>query len=696
MICWQSVAEYNPEALHGYGYAKRNEGNQGKKKLRDYINVLCAFDIETSRVPGTEQAGMYHWQMQIGLGTTTIHGRTWDELRDLLCGIVNTLHGRETLVIYVHNLSYEFQFLRGIYKFRPEDVFAVKSRKVLRAQMYDGKIELRCSYLLTNKSLAAWTSEMNVEHGKLDSGTFDHTQIRYPWSELSKLEQEYCRNDVLGLCEALQAQMERDGDTLATIPLTSTGYVRRDTKRAMRAWSRWAIIAMQPDETVYRLLHTAFAGGNTHANRYYAGEILPHVYSYDRSSSYPDVVVNCRYPMTKWSPWIERSERELRRLRKLGRALLFELTLRNVRLRDSLCGCPPISHSKCTYVGACSRDNGRILWASELKIVITDVDFIMIEDAYEWDELQIGQAYHAGYGMLPDPLRALVCEYYRRKTTLKGVDGQELFYALSKALINSIYGMMAQDPAKLDTIFDEDALADPLRELWERGAEDIPGKLEKNKFRTCLSYAWGVWVTAWARLRLWEGIRLADCEAGGYSFVYCDTDSIKTTRPHDLSAYNAQRMEDSLHNNAYADDPAGHRHYMGVFEYEGCTDRFVTLGAKKYASETEGKIKLTVAGVSKKAGATELARAGGLEAFAPGFTFVEAGGVEAVYNDETRETITIDGHPWELTPNVYLRPSTYTLGITAEYEELLNDPDLFEAVMHEFYTRPLPEEIGNE
>ena len=55
----------------------------------------------------------------------------------------------------------------------------------------------------------------------------------------------------------------------------------------------------------------------------------------------------------------------------------------------------------------------------------------------------------------------------------------------SKNKLNSIYGMMAQNPVKQSIDFIDD------------------------------------WMTAWARYRLEEGIWLA-----GDNFVYCDTDSV--------------------------------------------------------------------------------------------------------------------------------------------------------------------------
>ena len=66
--------------------------------------------------------------------------------------------------------------------------------------------------------------------------------------------------------------------------------------------------------------------------------------------------------------------------------------------------------------------------------------------------------------------------------------------------------------------------------------------------------------------------------------------------------------------------------------------------------------------------------AAGVEAFRLGFVFTEAGGLEAVYNDSPElSEYEIDGHKVEITPNVNLRPSTYTLGLAGDYERLLKN-----------------------
>ena len=113
---------------------------------------------------------------------------------------------------------------------------------------------------------------------------------------------------------------------------------------------------------------------------------------------------------------------------------------------------------------------------------------------------------------------------------------------------------------------------------------------------------------------------------------------------------------------------------MGVYEQEETARQFRTWGAKKYAYyDRGGALHLTCAGVGKKTGAKELEQAGGLEAFKEGFVFVAAGGTESVYNDAPEiDHYYVDGYKYvPITSNVVIRPSTYTVGLSAEYRDLL-------------------------
>lgn len=647
--------------MPGNGFCKvQDAGGYRRKARRKILDHICAFDIETTRIAEIDQSIMYIWQMCID--DCVIVGRTWEDFDALLARIRGVMYKGQTLVIWVHNLSYEFQFLRGIYRFAPEEVFCVKSRKILKCTMYDGMIEYRCSYLQTNMSLDVFTRSMGVKHQKLSGAEYDYDKPRYPWTPMTDAEIAYCYNDVAGLCEAIRVEMQRDGDTLYSIPLTSTGYARRDAKKAMSG--------LQHDDykltqEVYHALREAFRGGNTHANRFYTGWIITNVKSADRVSSYPDVLCNCQYPTGQWREDCLTNASDIDLYISRGKALLLRVAINGLRLRNPAWGCPYLTWDKGRHIRGEQVDNGRIIKADHYETTITDIDYKIMVAEYVWDSLHVIDSWYNHYGYLPPRFTDCIRKYYTDKTELKNVAGQELYYGLSKAKLNSLYGMCAQDPCKPDIQYIDAGveISDNIIDYYRTDTIAEAELLAKANRKVWLPYTWGVWTTAWARLRLEEGLWLA-----GDNFVYCDTDSVKYVGDIDWAAFNAARIDDSTKTGSTAVDPTGVRHYMGVFEAEKDYDRFITYGAKKYAYEQGGKLGVTVSGVSKKTGAEELAC---LENFEYGFRFTAAGGLESVYNDEDYGPYQVDGHTINITRNVCLRPSSYTLSLADDYSMLL-------------------------
>ena len=668
-------ADFQPEQyFKDAPMLKNRRGNPGGNK-RHYVGITTAFDIETSYIDEINQSIMYIWQWQFGEDFTVI-GRTWDEFLDLQKRIMKVLPSDRWLVCYIHNASYELQFIKGIYSFKPDEIFGIASRKVMKFDMC-GRFEFRCSYKLTNMSLKQFTKKMNVKHQKLSGDEFNYSVKRYPWTELTEEELEYCVNDVLGLVEAINALMARDGDTLQTIPMTSTGYVRRNAKRAMREGIHHNFVySILPDYETYCALREAFRGGNTHANRYYAGDIVENVHSADRSSSYPAVICNCEFPMTQFIPILPsdlNAEYITRCIKIRHKALLLRIRIENLKLRDPYWGCPYLSSDKCRNCDDVvdTFDNGRILSAHRIETTVTDIDLKIIMQEYT-GTITFLQGWYASYKKLPESLINEVIKYYREKTELKGVEGMEIYYDKAKALLNALYGMMAQDPVKHRQIFkqigdwEEDTMAD----------EEILGKSNQKAF---LAYQWGVWVTSHSRDALERGIRLVH-ETDGADFIYCDTDSVKYVGDVDWTEYNNARIAECRESGAFATDPSGVTHYMGVFETEDNPETgfayryFKTLGAKKYAYvEKDGEgVHCTIAGVNKSKGGKELDKYGGLSAFEEGFIFKDAGGTVAVYNDDPEvKEYEIDGHILDITSNLCILPSEYTLGITGEYERII-------------------------
>lgn len=227
--------------------------------------------------------------------------------------------------------------------------------------------------------------------------------------------------------------------------------------------------------------------------------------------------------------------------------------------------------------------------------------------------------------------------------------------------------MMATDPVREAYIFNGFDFA-----LDEN--QDYIDELRKSNRKAFVAYAWGVWCTAWARYELERGIN-----ACGIGFVYCDTDSVKYIGNADFAEINEYMRARSIEHGAVATDPKGNTHYMGVYEHEGEYMAFKTQGAKKYAYIEDGRLHITIAGVNKKIGAEELLKSFGGDplgalkhGFVDGYTFTDAGGLEAIYNDKPYGDYVVDGHNITIPENICLRPSTYTIGKTGEYLRILH------------------------
>lgn len=670
LICSDSVERYNRESLSAYLQnvpilKKRKGGKKRKDRDRQYLDLIAAFDIETSVISTKnsytgeleEHSIMYIWQAQLGADVTIV-GRSWEEWKnfsdtvDRYCAENNCY-----LVVWVHNLSYEFQFLSGIFPVSDENIFAVKSRKVLRLDI--GRVEYRDSYLQTNMSLELFCKKMKVVHQKL-AGDLDYHKIRYPWTPLNEKELAYCINDVRGLVEAISAEMESDGDDLYTIPMTSTGYVRRDCKAAMYP-IRSRIRQLLPGPELLSLLLDAFSGGDTHANRYYVGKRLENVKSCDEASAYPAAQRTRLFPVTPFRK--EKPDPDtLKDLLFRRRAIVMRLVLYDVEQKFDWWGFPYLPRHKCQLVENSSCDNGRILSAAKVVYACTDIDFRILKKEYKWSGMKIIEMWSAGYGRLPQQFQKVIQKYFNLKTQLKGVDGSEVLYTKSKNKLNSCYGMTAQKPVRNTVFYDGTSFT-------ETEPEDFAEAVQAANKSAFLPYQWAVWTTANARAAL-----KAAQWAAGRNGVYCDTDSLKYVGEVDFSPLNKKIMQRAKAAGAFADDPKGNRHYMGVFEDEKPYAEFMTWGSKKYCTSYKngGKLTTTIAGVNKKLGGMELQIWGGFDAFKPGFTFCLAGGTYLIYNDVPQiNDLIIDGHTLHVSKNVVIKDGDYTLGITAEYAKIL-------------------------
>ena len=646
------------------------DSKESKKRNVYYLEVPCAFDIETTNIYQRDEAGnilseprpyafMYHWQFCIG--DEVCFGRTWNEFINLLSQLKKRmdLDNNHRIVIWCHNLAFEFQFFRRFVDVI--DGFYKDPREPLKV-VINGGIEFRDSYALSNMTLQKFCeNEPGVIHYKLSGDDYDYDKIRTAETPMTDYELSYCYNDVRGLCECIAARMKND--TLAGMPMTATGYVRRDARLAVKKdpKNRKLFKNMQLSPELYQDCREAFRGGDTHANLYYADQVLINVSSYDIQSSYPACMMMNKFPMSAFFP-IKKSTFYNRDLSSY--AHLIHILWKNIRYVGS-CGIPYIALAKCRAITSDRViDNGRVLYAGFVEMLITDIDYNIIMQEYNFDDFEVNEVYCSRYGDLSKEYKSVIMDYFTAKTKLKGDPSAAYEYMKSKNKLNSLYGMMCQRIDHDSTTYDgNDFVTTPV------SIEDCIEKYYKS-YNSFLSYQHGVWVTAWARYRLREMLLTV-----GKDVVYCDTDSIKCINDHtkDFDRKNAQIKKEAKKAGAYARDISGKIQYLGLWENEtekSLYTEFKTLGAKKYVYIQDGKVHSTIAGVSKKIGSGYFTREG-IDAFRIGARITDSGHLTAYYNDDAAHFIEVNGCKMLSGSNVALVNNSYTIGVTDEYMDLL-------------------------
>lgn len=579
-----------------------------KNKKLSYANCPSVVDIEASSFYYNKEkrATMYAWVF--GLNGRCIRGRTWGELYATLNVVIKKykLSLQKRLIIYVHNLGYEFQWFRHYFKWHK--IFSIDSRKPLYAITENG-IEFRCSYLLSGYSLEKLGENLTKYKVNKAVGDLDYNLIRHTQTHLTEKEWGYILNDGLVVMAHIQEEIERLGD-ITQIPLTKTGYVRelcRDNclKGDYKYEYSRLIKSLTLTPEAYLQLKRAYAGGFTHANANYVDRLLKDVHSFDETSAYPAAMVSEKYPMSK--PFKVKIKDENDFIDKLKKyCCMFDVRFNNIYSKVDYENY--ISLSRCVKAEHYVLNNGRIIEAELVEMTLTEQDFFIISKLYEWDSMEISN-FHCFYkAYLPKPLVLTILELYKDKTELKGVPDKIVEYLVSKGMVNALYGMCVTEICKDDVIYENGE--------WSVLRADIEKQIDKyNKNGSrFLFYAWGVWVTAYARRNLFSAIIEFDDD-----YVYSDTDSVKglniINHTDYIERYNKQIKEKINKCLKYHNIPLemaspktikGESKPLGVWDYEGKYDYFKTLGAKRYITEKENKIEITVAGVNKKAGAKYL------------------------------------------------------------------------------------------
>ena len=661
----------------------------------EYLNIESALDIETTStsIMGEKIAFAYIWMFGIKYTGNVYYGRTWDELLDFLETIQGffDLNSKRVLTVYVHNLGYEFQFMRKYFTW--ENVFAIAERKPVKALSSLG-IEFKDSYILSGYSLENTAKNLSTFKVKKLVGDLDYSKIRHHSTPLTPKELDYCENDIVVILAYIKEQITQYGN-ITRLPLTNTGRVRKYVKDACyytskshKKTSKSKFIKYSKimkdltlDLDTYKQLKRAFMGGFTHSNPLLTNQIIEDVDSVDLTSSYPTVMLSDKFPMSRGRNLEITSIKELEKA-MIKHCIVFDIKL--IGVKNKIGYESYISESKCLKLEKPVINNGRVYSADELQMTITDVDFKIMEAVYSWDKIAITNVTGFVKNYLPKAIIESILNLYKDKTELKDVKGSEVEYLLSKGMLNSVYGMCVTDFIKDDHVYSE---------TWETEQVNAVEKLEeyntsKSRF---LYYPWGIWVTAYARRNLWSAILNV-----GEDYIYSDTDSVKmlnyTKHIPYIESYNERvglKLEKMM--KYYKLDVAkltpktikGVEKPLGVWDYEGKYTKFKTLGAKRYLVEEDNKLHLTLAGLSKKNGCnymldicgndnSEVFKIFNDELFIPAS---KTGKMTHTYLDEEQETV-IEDYQGNIEhvitkSSIHLENCEFTLSVSEQYKKFL-------------------------
>lgn len=551
---------------------------------------FCVLDIETSTYYNAEGNPLATWlaygqialyDIADALPLRRYHFRKWGEFKEALNEMASQFMDYQ-LIVYVHNLAYDFDFVMKNVA-RPTKILCNSSHGLIMAEI-EGfpNFRFHCTYKLTMQPLRKIGESLNFPKGDIDY------RFILPSDSITDEEWQYNDRDCDIVASYIVNVSIKEFGTLRNIPVTKTGRVRKKFKEFYREAYKdieptWDFY---PPADCYDALINAFAGGLAIDNPMFVGRMLYNVRSFDIKSSYPYAMLKEMYP-SKIAREYDDSNWNLN-----APFYIIKIKLLNIRAKYAWGW---LSVSKMTYSDELTSEyfNGKLLYSSHVERYVTNIDFDLIKQTYNFD-YEIMEYYSlTEIDYLPEPYIKTIDYFAQNKDRMSKIvhaTSKEdpnylqinIDYMLSKNDFNSIYGMAVQKLIQAEY---------KIGELFEW--EEVDYSYTQKKGHLYRNFIYGIYITAYARRNLLRAI-LKNCP---YTFVKSDTDSIKFLGDTKF-----------IDTNEKLGEPFSSVHYLrklGTYENEtedlpnGTYEQFLTWGAKKYAVIENGHCYLTVAGLPK-------------------------------------------------------------------------------------------------
>lgn len=709
-------------------------------KDKDYANLI----------DGAEpQSLLYVWQCSVESMDDKIYtffGRTWNDYFEFLMTLTNEIRradifGRRGIDAtpneyvtastakrnihtncYIHNLGFEFQHLLNLFdddftkrtkNQKTQPVFARTKRTPMKAYISFNRVRIdyRDTLCLTGKRLSDWCKDENLPVKKLTAlPDRYYDEIRTPKTPLTDLEWEYSERDVVCMVYGMRKFRDKYG-SLENIPLTATGEVRLDVRKSVslvnKEWAKKCTDIMKSMSfSDYQNFLSIFAGGWTHCNVCYSGLRFDasiwgqNIRCFDLSSSYPASLTMFRYPVSSFietpvDEFDNFSSEDIINSKHRWYAKFKIENLQSTKMNTFW------SLSKTIDIDDYTVDNGKVVSAKSVTLMMTDVDWWIFNQAYEWSDIEVLELHVAEADYLCKELILKILEYFGGKQMLKGVKGAESKYMHSKQGANSIYGVSAQKLCTDNIVFafDEESNTGKWASQIVTEADFYEHLNHLNPDKIFLAYQHAPWVTAWSRFRLFRAI-YHKCDDGTYfdsKIYYCDTDSTKGLfTDEDIKWFNAENkwvaeiqksvadelgFDPELYNPKNPNKPNKDLR-LGIWDREDDCIEFCSHGAKRYVYRTEdGEIHTTIAGLPKKAGTDKIKS---IKDFYVGMEWnaLESHKLISCYNDNQTPGIWIDRDGNEYNPEkeeeaypkygLCLKPTSFKLTQSDDYMDFIS------------------------
>lgn len=389
--------------------------------------------------------------------------------------------------------------------------------------------------------------------------SIDYKAKRPVGHELTEQEVDYIRNDVEIMARALKIMFEQ-GHTRMTI---ASDAMKNFKDNFVGFRKKFPLLAPNVDSDIRK----SYRGGYTYVNDKWKGKQVGHGIVIDVNSLYPSTLISRECPMPYGEPRFfegEYKEDSNYPLYVQEISVCFEIKpnhIPSVQLKKHL------SFQPTEYV---KSSKGQIV-----RLTLTKPDFELFKQQYDISYIKYhgGWKFKSSFGYFDNYIN-----YWMSQKVKAGKEGNKPLKAISKLLLNSLYGrfsLSGEARQKMPYVDDNGVVRLAL--------------LPPETRETCYIPI-GCFVTAYGRRKtITTSQMIIDYTLNKYGedrYYYSDTDSIHAN----LSDEDLEELKDIIHIDDFE---------IGYWAVEARFDKAIFLHAKCYIESIDGKINVTVAGLPK-------------------------------------------------------------------------------------------------